>query len=100
MQYCTACRLVTPKQVVSGRLEVLCSADNNRRSCLHFAGEPVPEDADGETETVLSASKVRSRPPRSSAQCCQQMDVSTRCARREVRCAGLPQSWSKIEIKS
>ena len=59
VQYCTACRLVTPKQVVSGRLEVLSSAD--RRSCLHFAGEPMPEDADGETETVASASKVRYR---------------------------------------
>ena len=60
MQYCTACRLVTPKQVVSGRLEVLSSAD--RRSCLHFAGEPVPEDADGEAvESAATASKVRLR---------------------------------------
>jgi len=56
VQYCTACRLVTPKQVVSGRLEVLSSAD--RRSCLHFAGEPVPEDADGDAESVATASKV------------------------------------------
>ena len=59
VQYCTACRLVTPKQVVSGRLEVLSSAD--RRSCLHFAGEPVPEDADGEVESAASASKVQLR---------------------------------------
>ena len=56
MQYCTACRLVTPKQVVSGRLEVLTSAD--RRSCLHFAGEPVPEDADDDPELAASMAKV------------------------------------------
>ena len=57
VQYCTACRLVTPKQVVSGRLEVLTSAD--RRSCLHFAGEPVPADADDDAELAMSAAKVR-----------------------------------------
>jgi hypothetical protein len=57
VQYCTACRLVTPKQVVSGRLEVLTSAD--RRSCLHFAGEPVPEDADDDAEPASAVAKVR-----------------------------------------
>ena len=37
VQYCTACRLVTPKRVLSGRLEVLGSG--GRPWCLHFAGE-------------------------------------------------------------
>ncbi len=58
---------MTPKQVVSGRLEVLSSAD--RRSCLHFAGEPVPEDADGEVESAASASKVLSVAAISRATC-------------------------------
>lgn len=46
VQYCTACRLVTARAVLGGRLEVV--AAGGRPWCLHFAGEPMPEDAASE----------------------------------------------------
>ena len=43
VQYCTACRLVTVKAVIPGRLEVVASG--GRPWCLHFVGESGPDDS-------------------------------------------------------